>query len=89
MIDCRGEVVTRFTLEPLDGASFGARLRFVEGANLGACVKALEAEPELLSTVLGEAGGLLVMTGMQDVSRDPRLMVRLSQLLGPEVEDYR
>ena len=89
MTDYRGDGATRFTLEPLDGASFGARLCFVDSGNLGVCIEALEAVPELLATVLGEAGGLLVMTGMQGISRDPQLMVRLSQLLGPEVEDYR
>lgn len=53
MTDCRGDGATRFTLEPLCGASFGARLCFVESGNLGVCIEALETEPELLATVLG------------------------------------
>jgi taurine dioxygenase len=64
---------------PLTGAAFGATVRLA-GA---------DALPDDLPAVLDAAGGLLLIPGMTRISDDPALLVRLSYLFGPEVEDYR
>lgn len=71
---------------PLPGASFGALIDLGEGGH--AAVDALEAEPEALPTALYEAQGLLMLPGMRDITEEPELLLRLSRLFGPEVENY-
>lgn len=83
------DLVRHFTLQPLDGVNFGARLCLKKRAELGAGVDALASQPERLAHLLAQANGLLVVSGVQSLSSEPQLMVRISQLLGPEVEDYR
>jgi len=80
----RGE----FELCPLAGAPFGRQLRFVNAADAKNIVDALESEPELLPQALQEAGGLLLLKDLNEVSGEPSLMLRLSQLLGPIVDNY-
>jgi taurine dioxygenase len=63
--------------KPLPGAAFGATVRLGDG------------EPRELPAVLADAGGLLLIPGLQRITREPELLVRLSRLFGPEVEDYR
>ncbi len=77
------------TLQPLPGATFGARARFESVTGASALVAAAEAASEALPDALLEAGGLLVLTGLDGISRQPELLLRLSRLFGPEVEDYR
>ena len=72
---------------PLPGASFGATLR-LEG-DAAAIVAAAERDPESLPAALAEAKGLLLIQGMNGISDDPDLLIRLSRVFGPEVEDYR
>lgn len=78
-----------FVLErPLPGASFGGR--FTLPASGGAAlITAAEQQPDALVRALAECGGLLLLPGMDTIADDPALLVRLSRLLGPEVEDYR
>ena len=78
-----------FTLNPLNGASFGARLVLANTTELRTGVETLEANPNHLAGLLAQARGLLIIRGAHDISSAPELMVRISQLLGPEVEDYR
>jgi taurine dioxygenase len=66
---------------PLPGAAFGATVRL--SRPLG------EAMPDGLPQALADAGGLLLLPGLDEITEDPRLLVKLSYLLGPEVEDYR
>jgi taurine dioxygenase len=66
---------------PLPGAHFGATVRLAN--KLG------ERMPEGLPQALADAGGLLLIPGLGEISDDPRLLVTLSYLFGPEVEDYR
>jgi taurine dioxygenase len=66
---------------PLPGAAFGATVRL--GKPLG------EAMPDGLPQALADAGGLLLMPGLQEITATPRLLVDMSYLFGPEVEDYR
>ena len=76
-------------LVPLAGACFGVVMRFPALSGAREAVAALEAEPETLGTAICAHGGLLLMPGMHEISDEPELLLRLSKLLGPEVEDYR
>ena len=78
-----------FELHSLPGAGFGAVMRFPAQAGARDAVAALEAAPEALGTEICARGGLLLIPGMQEISDEPELLLRLSKLLGPEVEDYR
>lgn len=66
---------------PLPGAAFGATVRLSRPLN--------EAMPDGLTQALADAGGLLLLPGLDEITKDPRLLVTMSYLLGPEVEDYR
>ena len=77
------------TDKPLAGASFGAAVRWTGGEGARAFVAAAEAVPARLPALLDEAGGLLLVRGLHEIAGDPDLLVRLSALFGPEVEDYR
>ena len=72
---------------PFPGASFGATLRL--DGDAGKIVAAAEAEPEALPAALAEAKGLLLIQGMSGITANPDLLIRLSRVFGPEVEDYR
>jgi taurine dioxygenase len=67
--------------KPLPGANFGATVRLAN--KLG------KTMPEGLPQALADAGGLLLIPGLSEISDDPQLLVTLSYLFGPEVEDYR
>jgi len=67
--------------QPLAGARFGAALRLAQPLD--------EGLPTGLPDALSAAGGLLVLPGLSAISRRPHLLVALSSLFGPEVEDYR
>jgi len=45
--------------------------------------------PEGLPQALADAGGLLLVPGLNEIAERPRLLVEMSHLFGPEVEDYR
>ena len=77
-----------FTLEPIENHSFGATLRFSADCALAEIVTALEAQPQVLLDAFFDARGLLVLAGMQGISQDPQLLVRISRLFGTEVENY-
>ena len=77
---------------PLPGAKFGGRVRLGRTDAPGdarAFIAAAEVEPEVLSEALAQSDGLLLLPGMQAIGNEPNLLVRLSRLFGPEVEDYR
>ena len=63
-------------------------MRFPAQAGARDAVAALEAAPEALGTEICARGGLLLIPGMQEISDEPELLLRLSKRLGPEV-DYR
>ena len=67
--------------KPLPGARFGATVRLAN--------KLSDRMPEGLPQALADAGGLLLLPGLGEISDDPRLLVQLSYRFGPEVEDYR
>ncbi len=79
---------SRFHVQPLPGANFGGLVEVAGIADARAAIAAAEAEPEALPAALCEARGFLLLRGMGAISEDPELLVRLSRLFGPEVEDY-
>ncbi len=72
---------------PFPGASFGATVRLAGDA--AEIVAAAERDPGRLPAELAAARGLLLIQGMNGISNDPDLLIRLSRVFGPEVEDYR
>jgi len=76
--------------KPLPGAAFGATVR-LGNADPGATafVAAAEKAPEDLPAALADAGGLLLVQGLHEIAGEPELLLRLSRVFGPEVEDYR
>ncbi|MBS0540035.1 MAG: TauD/TfdA family dioxygenase [Proteobacteria bacterium] len=81
---------SRFAIAgPLRNAAFGATAVLKQGNGARAIAEAMEAEPETLPAALAEAGGLLLLRGLHEINDDPALLVRLSRIFGPEVEDYR
>lgn len=52
-------------------------------------VQAAERDPEALPHALADSQGLLLLQGMQAMADEPELLVCLSHIFGPEVEDYR
>ncbi|MBM3597586.1 MAG: TauD/TfdA family dioxygenase [Alphaproteobacteria bacterium] len=79
-----------FELEtPLPGANFAGRLRPVAARGAHAIVEAAEREPGLLTEALAKSEGLLLIQGLDEIAREPELLLRLSRLFGPEIENYR
>ena len=64
-------------------------MRFPALTGAREAVAAHDAAPEVLPTEICARGGLLLIPGMHEISEEPELLLRLSKLLGPEVEDYR
>lgn len=75
------------TITPLPGATFGKLIEAESGA--AAFVAAAEADPETLLAALYDGHGLILLRGLQGISEEPELLLRLSCLFGSEVEDYR
>ncbi|MBS0547595.1 MAG: TauD/TfdA family dioxygenase [Proteobacteria bacterium] len=81
---------SRFAIAgPLRNAAFGATAVLKQGNGARAVAEAMEAEPATLPAALADAGGLLLLRGLHEINDDPALLVRLSRIFGPEVEDYR
>ena len=76
-------------LAPLPGSTFGAALRIPPDRDTNSAIAAFEAEPGLLNDLLNRAGGLLLFPALHAIAEEPGMLVRLSRLFGPEVEDYR
>lgn len=76
-------------LNPLPGANFGGRARLAGETGAHRFVQAAESEPETLPRALAEGQGLLLIQGLEAMAEAPDLLVRLSRVFGPEVEDYR
>lgn len=71
---------------PLGAGAFGRRLH-VEDAH--AFIAAAEQMPRAMPEALNAGHGLLLLRGLGAIADDPGLLLRLSALFGPEVEDYR
>src|SRR5260370_24624515 len=66
---------------PLRGAAFGATLRLTQPLS--------QRMPDGLPDALAQAGGLLLVPGLGEIADNPPLLLQMSYLFGPEVEDYR
>jgi alpha-ketoglutarate-dependent taurine dioxygenase len=83
-------MTSRFEIaRPLPGAQFGGIVRLADSGDAHTIIAAAEASSEALPQALAECDGLLLLTGMQAILEEPELLVRLSQVFGPVVEDYR
>jgi taurine dioxygenase len=76
-------------VRPLTGANFGGRVRLLGASGAAALIEAAEHTPETLARQLAECRGLLLLQDMTAMREAPALLVRLSRLFGPEVENYR
>ena len=76
------------TIEPLPGANSGRLIRLPGAADAAAKIAAAEAEKDALLDAFLQSRGLLVVPGMGSINDQLELLVRLSNLFGPEVEDY-
>ena len=76
-------------IEPLVGGTFGSMASFSGAMDANATVAAAEAEPDVLPEALYAANGFLLMKGMNGITEEPALLMRLSQLFGDEIENYR
>ena len=75
------------TAAPLAQAGFGACLTG-PGTASAAALLAAGASDGKLAAMLDAADGFLLVKGLVDLRDDPGLLVRLSTLFGPVVEDY-
>ena len=83
-------MTSRFEISsPLPGANFGGRAWLAGAAGAHHFVEAAEHEPETLPRALADGQGLLLFQGMRAMAEEPSLLVRLSRIFGPEVENYR
>jgi taurine dioxygenase len=81
---------TQFDVKgPLKDAAFGAVVSLKNGKGARALDAAMAAEPDALPKAIADFGGLLLVQGLNEINDDPGLLVRLSRVFGPEVEDYR
>ncbi len=76
-----------FDVLPLPGATFGGVVKFKGAMGARAATAALEREPASLTDALYRSDGFLFLPGMNDIIEEPTLLVRLSRLFGPEVEN--
>ncbi|MBS35465.1 MAG: hypothetical protein CMO26_06015 [Thiotrichales bacterium] len=77
-----------FKTAPLAQASFGASFALPKTETLADLIEKLERSPDVLPSALTAAEGLLVLKHFDAITDDPQLLVRLSRLMGPEVENY-
>lgn len=75
-------------LSPIEGAAFGACCAFAGAQSAEDIVQAAEENQNALLEAFYAAGGLLLVRGLEGIAEDPTLLLRFSQLFGPEVEDY-
>ncbi len=76
-------------VRPLSPTGFGGHLRPAGATGARAIVEAAERDPAALPRALAEAGGLLLLQGLDAMAGAPDLLVRLSRIFGSEVENYR
>ena len=76
-------------IQRLTESGFGASARVGAGtASLKTLIAELESNPDRLLEPFYAAGGLLVLKEALAINQDPELLVRLSRVFGPEVENY-
>src|SRR5258708_21688604 len=81
----KGEV----ELHPRAGASIGGLLKFANPGNDESIIEEMESGPEILQQALYAASGLLMLKGLDAISAAPSLLLRLSRLFGPDIDNYQ
>ena len=76
-----------FSTRRIANSLFGAVIDFNQ-ADLETTLNTLEDQPASLVSALLDAKGLLVLPGLKAIGQQPELLLRLSRLFGPEVENY-
>lgn len=76
-------------VRPLTDSGFGGRVGLRGGGGAADVVAAAERQPDVLAEALHACRGLLLVRGMDAMAAAPDLLLRLSQVFGPEIEDYR
>jgi taurine dioxygenase len=77
---------------PIPGSAFGVSARLPRGSSGGSsqtAVEQLEGARDALQAQFYGGGGFMVLHGADAISENPPLLLRLSELFGEEVEDYR
>ena len=65
-------------LEPIEGASFGARCSFADTCGAEAIVLAAEENHQALLDAFYSVGGLLVLEGLSGIEENAALLLRIS-----------
>ena len=76
-----------FQLSQIDGCHFGVILEF-GSAKVDSILNVCTENSDQIVKVFHQAGGLMVMKGLQEIRDCPQALVELSRLFGPEVENY-
>lgn len=79
---------THLDAGPLDGASFGTKIR-VTAPSARTAVDALTDPAFGIQDRLADAGGLMAISGLEYLAGAPEELIRLSRAFGPELEDVR
>ncbi len=82
--------MTPVTLEfrALDTADFGVLVE-IEATPPAMAIDTFASAPEQVRSRFNDAGGLMVVRGLDALAHTPEQLVRISELFGPEVENYR
>lgn len=80
---------TTFDVHPLPGASFGSVIVPHGVTDAATFADIAEGAPDGLPDALNASNGFLLARGLDGITTDPRILLRLSRLFGLEIEDYR
>ncbi|MEC8774328.1 MAG: TauD/TfdA family dioxygenase, partial [Pseudomonadota bacterium] len=75
-----------FDVTALPDATFGGLV--IAPTSAAEIVRAAEASPEALPSLIDQFEGFLLCKGMDGLKDEPELLIRLSRILGTEVESY-
>ena len=75
-----------FDVTALPDATFGGLVTAPTSA--AEIVRAAEANPEALPSLIDQFEGFLLCKGMDGLKDEPELLIRLSRIFGTEVESY-
>ena len=82
------ETTAGIKTSPLPGSSFGAVVAGPAASDAHSLLALAEGTLQLLPRLLDASDGFLLLRGMHGITENPNLLVRLSALFGPVVEDY-
>ena len=77
-----------YKITPLDRSGFGLRLSFASD-DIDTVVDVFSRHAAAILQLFYAARGLMIVDNLQQIRQQPRALVELSRLFGPEVENYR